>query len=226
MQACTGGRAGSGVRAERGPGLTAVGCRNLPALQLYSHHVLTRLASDAEEAARAGAQHARTLPSFWAAKAALERQRQRGQRRRAASGGGSEEAGGEEGESGEARLRRKRARSAHPAEGGLAHGMELDGSEGEESLSSYRWATRQVDLVCTRQLLAGSLAAVLLCSDHQLPSLRPCSVPGSAFLAVPLAATWIAPPPRWPSWQTSLGRSSRPAAVRPMHASSESSTTS
>lgn len=43
-------------------------------LQLYTHHVLAQLAGDVEEAAGQAAKRARTLPSFWAAKAALERQ--------------------------------------------------------------------------------------------------------------------------------------------------------
>ncbi|PRW45392.1 hypothetical protein C2E21_5816 [Chlorella sorokiniana] len=105
---------------------------------LYSHHVLARLASDAEEAAGAGAQHARTLPSFWAAKAALERQRQRGPRRHKGAASGSEQAGGEEGEEGEAPPRRKRARLEADRAVGCADGMEVDQSEGEEeSLSSF-----------------------------------------------------------------------------------------
>lgn len=111
-------------------------------LQLYSHHVLARLASDAEEVAGAGAQRTRTLPSFWAAKAALERQRQRGPRRPKGGGGGEQ---ADEEEEGEGQLRRKRARTA--ADGGeeaVAEGMEVDQSGAEEeSLSSFRWATRQ-----------------------------------------------------------------------------------
>lgn len=149
--------------------------------------MLARLASDAEEVAGAGAQHTRTLPSFWAAKAALERQRQRAQRRHAASGGDSEEAGGEEGEGGEVRRPRKRARSAHSGEGSLANGMEVDGSEGEESLSSFRWAPNTGRAYC-RQLFGCPLAmhwsplasAAFSCAAHSiasdlLHSLLPCS---------------------------------------------------
>jgi len=108
-----------------------------PLLQLYSHHVLARLASNAEEAAGAGSQGTRTLPSFWAAKAALERQRQRCPRRHK----GGEQAGGEEGEEEEPRPRRKRARTAADGGEGSVDGMEVDQSEGEEqeeSLSSFR----------------------------------------------------------------------------------------
>ncbi|KAI7838489.1 hypothetical protein COHA_007751 [Chlorella ohadii] len=103
---------------------------------LYSHHVLARLASDAEEAAGAGTQRTRTLPSFWAAKAALERQRQRGPRRHK----GGEQAGGEEGEGEEPQLRRKRARTAAERGEVSVDGMEVDQSEGEqeeESLSNF-----------------------------------------------------------------------------------------
>lgn len=64
--------------------------------------MLAQLAGDAEGGGRG--RYARTLPSFWAAKAALERQRQRqaaaaaaGARHRGADGADGDGSGGEDG---------------------------------------------------------------------------------------------------------------------------------
>lgn len=98
--------------------------------QLYCHHVLAQMAGAADEEDGTHARPARTLPSFWAAKAALERQRQRqaaaaaARRRTSAEGDGDEEGGGRPG---------KRQRTDE-AEASLGRGEAAEDAE----VSSFR----------------------------------------------------------------------------------------
>lgn len=122
----------------------------LPRVQLYSHHVLAQLARDAgEEGAAEGGKRARTLPSFWAEKAALERQRQgetrRAQRRAgapAAAAQGGEGPGEEEtaGEGGEGQARGVKRRRLAAGEEGQPAEEDGEGASEQEPLADYRCA--------------------------------------------------------------------------------------
>lgn len=158
--------------------------------QLYTHHVLSQLASDAGEGPEASPKAARTLPSFWAAKAAMERQRQREARRAAqaaAAASGEEEGEGEEGDAGQAggegqRRARKRRRVSEEEEEEPGATSEGEMSEEEETLFNYR---------CVCAVAAGMpwrLPAVPPCSPlavHANPACRPASSQGSPFSLTP-----------------------------------------
>jgi hypothetical protein len=112
-----------------------------PLAQLYSHHVLAQLAADADEAAGASAKRTRTLPSFWAAKAALERQQRQPNGWHAGGGGG----GGQGEGVGAAPREGKRRRTEE--------GQQAGGEEGRKaaspSPSDFRCGGRAVSL-CTQ----------------------------------------------------------------------------
>lgn len=136
-------------------------------MQLYSHHVLAQLASDAgEEGGAAGAKRARTLPSFWAEKAALERQRQRRAQAAAAAAGGGE--GGEEeapaGEGGEGLARGAKRRRMAAGEGGQPAEEDGEGGAEQEPLLDHRCVSAQQSLAA-----AARRVLVLLPRASQCP---------------------------------------------------------
>ena len=113
-------------------------------MQLYSHHVLAQLASDAGEegGAAGGAKRPRTLPSFWAEKAAMERQRQHRAAVAAAAVDGGEGAGedGAARKGGEGRARgTKRRRVAADGEERQPAVEEGEPAQEQEPLADYRW---------------------------------------------------------------------------------------
>lgn len=100
--------------------------------------MLSQLAGEADEGGGTRARPARTLPSFWAAKAALERQRQRHEAAAAGLEKGLEgDAGGSDSEDGGARPG-KRQRTEE-GEASLARGQAADEAADEaEEVSSFR----------------------------------------------------------------------------------------
>ena len=168
-------------------------CSSCPScLQLYSHHVLAQLAADAEEAAGAGAKRARTLPSFWAAKAALERQQRQLEERRQVQAQPrkqqqqQQQEGGEEGDGeGQPAREAKRPRltegqrQGDGKEGeGEEQGAEVEEEEDEEALSDFRCVA-----LCPAAAAAGGLAPCL--RGFLFSSVLPASQPLLLLLLLP-----------------------------------------
>lgn len=133
-----------------------------PAPQLYSHHVLEELAAHGGEGGEGGAaKRPRTLPSFWAAKAALERQRQRqreGQPRKRKQRDGAGGGGQAEGEGGDA-----------------------DGESASEEQSDFRCAAHAAPTLhgcthpCRRLACSGAFPRALPCALACAHPAPPCS---------------------------------------------------